>query len=132
MPLPKKRRGRPSKSAAAVVEEVDNSKDVEDAEASVIEPEGKDAPAKQPADEPTKESTPAKQIATEIPTPSPELQPPAPAEKTAAPKKPAKVSPPAHSPIKSSSPAPYRVGLSKKHRIPSLLRVMRPPPPKRG
>jgi hypothetical protein len=132
MPPPKKRRGRPSKSAAAVVEEVDNSKDVEDAEASVIEPEGKDAPAKQPADEPTKESTPAKQIATEIPTPSPELQPPAPAEKTAAPKKPAKVSPPAHSPIKSSSPAPYRVGLSKKHRIPSLLRVMRPPPPKRG
>jgi hypothetical protein len=132
MPPPKKRRGRPSKSTAAVVEEVDNSKDVEDAEASVIEPEGKDAPAKQPADEPTEESTPAKQIATEIPTPSPELQPPAPAEKTAAPKKPAKVSPPAHSPIKSSSPAPYRVGLSKKHRIPSLLRVMRPPPPKRG
>ena len=131
MPPPKKRRGRPPKSAAAV-EDVENSKDIEDAEASVIESEGKDTAAKQPVDEPAKENTPAKQIATEIPTPSPELQPPAPAEKTAAPKKTAKVSPPAHSPIKSSSPAPYRVGLSKKHRIPSLLRVMRPPPPKRG
>jgi hypothetical protein len=128
MPPPKKRRGRPPKFAAAV-EDADNSKD---AEASVIEPEEDDAPAKQPVDKSAKESTPAKQIATEIPTPSPDSQPPAPAEKTAAPKKPAKVSPPAHSPIKSSSPAPYRVGLSKKHRIPSLLRVMRPPPPKRG
>lgn len=135
MPPPKKRRGRPPKSAAAVDEDLDNSKDAENTDASVLEPEKKAAPAKQPeqpVDEPTKESTPAKQVATEIPTPSPELQPPAPAEESAAPKKQAKVSPPAHSPIKSSSPAPYRVGLSKKHRIPSLLRVMRPPPPKRG
>jgi len=131
MAPPKKRRGRPPKSAAAV-EDVDNSKDVENADATVVEPEEEDASAKQPVVKPTKESTPAKQIATEIPTPSPELQPPAAAEKTTAPKKPAKASPPAHSPIKSSSPAPYRVGLSKKHRIPSLLRVMRPPPPKRG
>jgi hypothetical protein len=132
MAPPKKRRGRPPKSAAAVEEDLDNSKDAENADASVVEPEEEAASAKQPVEEPTKESTPAKQIATEIPTPSPELQPPAPAEKTAASKKLAKVSPPAHSPIKSSSPAPYRVGLSKKHRIPSLLRVMRPPPPKRG
>jgi hypothetical protein len=131
MAPPKKRRGRPPKSAAAV-EDVDNSKGVENADAGLQDPEGIDAPAKQPVDEPTEESTPAKQNATETPTPSPEMQPPAPAEKSAAPKKPAKVSPPTHSPIKSSSPAPYRVGLSKKHRIPSLLRVMRPPPPKRG
>ncbi|KAH9825520.1 hypothetical protein Tdes44962_MAKER04088 [Teratosphaeria destructans] len=31
-----------------------------------------------------------------------------------------------HSPIKSSAKVTYRVGLSKKHRIPSLLRTMKP------
>lgn len=127
----KKRRGRPPKSAA-VVDDVDSNKDLDKPDAGPLEQEGEDAPAKQSVDEPAEESTPAKQIATEIPTPSPEIQPPAAAEKTTAPKKPAKASPPAHSPIKSSSPAPFRVGLSRKHRIPSLLRVMRPPPPKRS
>ncbi|KAK5117264.1 hypothetical protein LTR62_005881 [Meristemomyces frigidus] len=47
------------------------------------------------------------------------------ATKTSTP--PPKSSPSSHSPIKSSSGVPLRVGLSKRQRIPSLLRVMRPP-----
>ena len=127
---PKKRRGRPPKSAA--VQDLDSSKDSDHPDTGLAEAEKNDSSAKQLVDEQTKESTPAKQIPTEIPTPSPETQPPAYTDKPVALKKPDKVSPPAHSPIKSSSPAPYRVGLSKKHRIPSLLRVMRPPPAKRS
>ena len=58
---------------------------------------------------------------TQEPTPSPEK--PAPKAATT----PAKSSPATHSPLKSNPRAPFRVGLSKRHRIPSLLRTMRPP-----
>ncbi|RMZ16063.1 hypothetical protein D0860_01271 [Hortaea werneckii] len=60
--------------------------------------------------------------AKQAPTPSP--------EKSAAGKStppPNRASPTSHSPIKSNSKVPYRVGLSKRQRIPSLLRTMRPP-----
>lgn len=146
---PKKRRGRPPKSAATVpaVEEsaaTTNKSEFKDhVPNEEIEEEEEEEEAQEPAkEEPDaatsiettdKETTPtATTIASNIPTPSPEKQNLA-KESTAAPtSKPTKTSPTTHSPIKNSSPAPYRVGLSKKHRIPSLLRVMRPPPPKRG
>ncbi|KAI7548861.1 hypothetical protein KC343_g14719 [Hortaea werneckii] len=60
--------------------------------------------------------------AKQAPTPSP--------EKSAGGKStppPNRASPTSHSPIKSNSKVPYRVGLSKRQRIPSLLRTMRPP-----
>ncbi|KAK4574601.1 hypothetical protein LTR86_001442 [Recurvomyces mirabilis] len=57
------------------------------------------------------------------PTPSPEKRP-APGDISTPPPK---TSPTSHSPIKSSSVVPLRVGLSKRQRIPSLLRLMRPP-----
>lgn len=66
----------------------------------------------------TPEKTPT---AREIPTPSPEKENPAPQKDTS------KGTPTSHSPIKGSSKVPLRVGLSKRQRIPSLLRVMRPP-----
>lgn len=120
----KKRRGRPPKSAASAPI-VDESKDQDDAKDEEVEPQDDKAPAKKSIEEPAEETAPSKTSAS-IPTPSPEKQPSA--ETKVAPEKKTKASPAAHSPIKSSSPAPYRVGLSKKHRIPSLLRVMRPPP----
>ena len=126
----KKRRGRPPKSAAAVPAE-DESKDAEDTSNDQPQQnEDKDKPSTEKFTEtPAADSTQAKaNSATVIPTPSPEKQPSV--ETKAVPDKKTKASPAAHSPIKSSSPAPYRVGLSKKHRIPSLLRVMRPPPAK--
>ncbi|TKA33693.1 hypothetical protein B0A50_00529 [Salinomyces thailandicus] len=57
---------------------------------------------------------------TQAPTPSP--------EKTALPKStpPNKGNATSHSPIQSNSKVPLRVGLSKRQRIPSLLRTMRP------
>lgn len=129
-PTKKRGRGRPPKSAASVPVE-DESKDAD--ETSNNQPEHNEDQDKPPAEKPAESSTTgsaqAKQnSATVIPTPSPEKQPSA--ETQAAPEKKTKASPAAHSPIKSSSPAPFRVGLSKKHRIPSLLRVMRPPPAK--
>jgi hypothetical protein len=125
---PKKRgRGRPPKSAATVPDE-DDSKNGEEANNDPAKPPEDKAPAKASIEIPAEDSSiPSKISATEIPTPSPEKQPST--ETKAAPSKAPKASPVAHSPIKSSSPAAYRVGLSKKHRIPSLLRVMRPPPP---
>ncbi|KAI7282162.1 hypothetical protein KC345_g3667 [Hortaea werneckii] len=71
-----------------------------------------------PLSNPIEADTSAKQA----PTPSP--------EKSAAGKStppPNRASPTSHSPIKSNSKVPYRVGLSKRQRIPSLLRTMRPP-----
>lgn len=75
---------------------------------------------------PTPERSPA---ATKIPTPSPEEQ--TPVKEAATPQKPARESPTSHSPIKQSSVVPLRVGLSKRYRIPSLLKMVRPPAPKR-
>ena len=128
-PTKKRGRGRPPKSAASVPVE----DEIQAAEASKDQLERHEEEDKPPAEKSTEpldaEITQAKQnSATVIPTPSPEKQPPA--ETQVAPEKKTKASPAAHSPIKSSSPAPFRVGLSKKHRIPSLLRVMRPPPAK--
>lgn len=69
-------------------------------------------------------STPEEtQTATKIPTPSPEKENAPPKQQQQAPKG----SPTSHSPIQGSSRVPLRVGLSKRQRIPSLLRVMRPP-----
>jgi hypothetical protein len=125
---PKKRgRGRPSKSAATVPDE-DELKNKDDANDDPIQPPADKASVKDSIETPAEDSSIAlKTSATKIPTPSPEKQPST--ETKAVPSKTTKASPVAHSPIKSSSPAAYRVGLSKKHRIPSLLRVMRPPPP---
>jgi hypothetical protein len=124
----KKRRGRPPKSAASVPME-DESKDADDTSNDQPARQEDKQSAEKSIETSAAESTQAKSnSATEIPTPSPEKQPSV--EAKTAPDKKTKASPTAHSPIKSSSPAPYRVGLSKKHRIPSLLRVMRPPPTK--
>ncbi|GAB1727237.1 hypothetical protein NU195Hw_g305t1 [Hortaea werneckii] len=71
-----------------------------------------------PLSNPKEANTSAKQA----PTPSPEKSG---AGKSTPP--PNRASPTSHSPIKSNSKVPYRVGLSKRQRIPSLLRTMRPP-----
>lgn len=64
----------------------------------------------------------------EIPTPSPEKLQEEHLEKAeSTPQTISKPDPNSHSPIKSSSSVPLRVGLSRKYRIPSLLRTMRPP-----
>ncbi|GAB7325994.1 hypothetical protein MBLNU13_g10037t2 [Cladosporium sp. NU13] len=129
-PAKKRGRGRPPKSAASVPVE-DESKGADDTSYDQLEhhEDEEKPPAEKPTETSTADSTHAKQnSATVIPTPSPEKQPSA--ETQVAPEKKTTASPAAHSPIKSSSPAPFRVGLSKKHRIPSLLRVMRPPPAK--
>lgn len=124
----KKRRGRPPKSAASVPS-VDENKGADDISNDQIGQHEGETPVEKSIENLAAESTPAKQnSAKKIPTPSPEKQPSV--ETKVASDKMVKASPAAHSPIKSSSPAPYRVGLSKKHRIPSLLRVMRPPPSK--
>lgn len=131
---PKKRRGRPPKSAA-IIPDANNTAD------DRLEQQDDKIPAETSIENPANENTPPtkQNTATEMPTPSPEKQQPSVgkgkkvADSDKENKATPKVSPPTHSPIKkSSSPAPYRVGLSKKHRIPSLLRVMRPPPQKRG
>ena len=58
----------------------------------------------------------------------PALPPERSSEKPAAtPEKTTKASQTMHSPIKSSTKVAYRVGLSKRHRIPPLLRTMKPP-----
>ncbi|KAK4970738.1 hypothetical protein LTR42_007714 [Elasticomyces elasticus] len=62
---------------------------------------------------------------TQEPTPSPEKI--AQAKAVALPPKP---SPTSHSPLKSSSTAPLRVGLNKRQRIPPLLRSIRPVKPR--
>ncbi|KAM0717202.1 hypothetical protein Q7P37_007054 [Cladosporium fusiforme] len=135
---PKKRRGRPPKSASTIPKVDDNAAAIFKADSENQEPNeemeaeaGDEESAKTSIEAPEKEITPTAPTSLNIPTPSPEKQAPA-KDNTASTSKPTKTSPTTHSPIKSSSPAPYRVGLSKKHRIPSLLRVMRPPPPKRG
>lgn len=127
-PAKKRGRGRPPKSAASVPIE-DESKGEDEASNDQPEQHPDTLPAEKSNETPDAGSTQAKQnSATVIPTPSPEKQPSV--ETKAASEQKPKASPAAHSPIKSSSPAPFRVGLSKKHRIPSLLRVMRPPPAK--
>ena len=122
---PKKRgRGRPAKSASTPGKKPVNKTakaDRMDDEPEKPADEGHEArQPEQPASTPSKPSAPA----TEMPTPSPE-QPPEKPQST--PQKGSSHATTQHSPIKSSSKVPFRVGLSKKNRIPSLLRVMRPP-----
>ncbi|TKA79320.1 hypothetical protein B0A55_03468 [Friedmanniomyces simplex] len=69
--------------------------------------------------EPAKPATPA---ATQEPTPSPEKV----AKVVKAVSIPIKSSPTSHSPLKTSSAVPLRVGLNKRQRIPPLLRSIRP------
>lgn len=147
---PKKRRGRPPKNAAPAPTTDDNNATEAKVDSETHDPteeqeanaEAEVKPTQEPTttpshpEEATKATPPSPQASTttKIPTPCPSKQTPAPATENTTPTTGATITrPPTHSPIKkSSSPAPYRVGLSKKHRIPSLLRVMRPPPPKRG
>ncbi|KAK3712819.1 hypothetical protein LTR37_008910 [Vermiconidia calcicola] len=61
--------------------------------------------------------------AKEMPTPSPEKA----AEKAkSTPQKETKAGPTSHSPIKSSTKVPLRLGLNRRHRIPSLLKTIKP------
>lgn len=119
---PKKRgRGTPAKPVPKTkpVDEEENADQEKDNESTADPGE-----PPQKGDEAPPQSTPSKPCAPggTMPTPSPEQ----PAAKThATPQKPS--APVQHSPIKSSSKVPFRVGLSKKSRIPSLLKMNRPP-----
>ncbi|KAI7236317.1 hypothetical protein KC330_g3806 [Hortaea werneckii] len=119
----KKGRGRPPKVVVPVQSEQEKQSPVagEPLEQSTHAPSGpheKEKGLEEPLPDPTEANTSVKQA----PTPSP--------EKSAAGKStppPNRASPTSHSPIKSNSKVPYRVGLSKRQKIPSLLRTMRPP-----
>lgn len=137
-PPKKKKGGRPAKAKA---DEASKPKEA-------TEP-AQHTPSKQPT-EPSSEtigqSSPSKaalarkdanakappNAAKETPAASPEkpAQPPS-KEASSSEKTPAKPSPTTHSPIKGSSFANYRVGLSKRSRIPSLLKSFRAPAPAR-
>lgn len=122
---PKKRgRGRPPKAASktAPAPEVANDEPM----AGTGQGNNTAEPSNGATDAPPQsESTPSKPnaSATKMPTPSPDR----PTEKANATPQKAATSAAQHSPIKSSSKVPLRVGLSKRHRIPSLLRITRPP-----
>ncbi|RMY09695.1 hypothetical protein D0867_08637 [Hortaea werneckii] len=119
----KKGRGRPPRDVVPVQPEQGKQSPVagEPSEESTHAPNGPHETEKgleEPLPDPTEANTSVKQA----PTPSP--------EKSAAGKStppPNRASPTSHSPIKSHSKVPYRVGLSKRQKIPSLLRTMRPP-----
>jgi hypothetical protein len=122
-------RGRKSKvSASNQAKDTASDKENEGgASSKEAEQLSNDTPAKPNATDKTNEDAAtqkARSSAQEMPTPSPEKEP----EKTApTPQKANKGSPTSHSPIKGSSKVPLRVGLSKRTRIPSLLRMMKPP-----
>ncbi|KAI6860797.1 hypothetical protein D0864_15263 [Hortaea werneckii] len=121
--LGKKGRGRPPKVVIPVQQEREEQSQVarepsEEPAHPASELGQKENGLEHPPSNPIEANTSAKQA----PTPSP--------EKSAAGKStppPNRASPTSHSPIKSNSKVPYRVGLSKRQRIPSLLRTMRPP-----
>ncbi|KAK6430117.1 hypothetical protein LTR95_013735 [Oleoguttula sp. CCFEE 5521] len=122
-PLKKRRRGRPSKSGSTGNDSIDatepNAEDDDDETADV------DAASATKVIQPPAEP--------HVPTSTPPDKPAA-AKKAGAPAStpvkplPGKNGPVSHSPIEKSSAVPLRVGLSKKKRIPSLLKIMRPPP----
>lgn len=123
-PKKKRGRGRPAKAASKaqpedVIEEADG-KAFNDEPAKTPEKanEGPEEPGAPTALTPSKPSAPA----AEIPTPSPEK----PTEKAKSTPQKAASSAAQHSPIKSSTKVPLRVGLSKRHRIPPLLRIAKP------
>ncbi|RMY59217.1 hypothetical protein D0865_02193 [Hortaea werneckii] len=119
----KKGRGRPPRVVVPVQPEQEKQSPVagepsEESTHAPNEPHEKETGLGEPLPDPTEANTSANQA----PTPSP--------EKSAAGKStppPNRASPTSHSPIKSNSKVPYRVGLSKRQKIPSLLRTMRPP-----
>lgn len=126
---PKKRgRGRPAKAASKTKpKDAPVTMGEEEADKNLEKRSSKDDKAaqlsSQPASTPSKASAPA----AEMPTPSPEK----PSEKTNSTPQKAASSAAQHSPIKSSSKVALRVGLSRRHRIPPLLRMANPKPPKR-
>jgi hypothetical protein len=134
-PPRKKGRGRPPKAAtkepSTVLQEmqqppaqtVETQTDAQENEDHVVKSiETPTSPAKPQA------ATPSKPHTSSLQTPAPSPKQPTEASSTAkVSPAPGKGSATSHSPIKSSSAVPYRVGLSKRHRIPSLLRTMRPP-----
>ena len=130
---PKKRgRGRPSKAAPVVpstdVQTTESTTSTGPAESAQTPAKAVDAvaePKVQPED-PIALKQKTQVSAKENVTPSPSPQPPT--EKTTkTQQKDSLPSPTLHSPIKSSSGVPLRVGLSRYHRIPSLLRTRMPP-----
>jgi len=123
--VPKKKgRGRPPKAAAAA-----KAKETQQV-AKSIEPTTQPTSQKQPLQGISNTATsPTKPKATppglQAPTPSPEK--PAEGKKDVATPQKKMASPTTHSPLKSSSKVPLRVGLSKRQRIQPLLRTMKPP-----
>ncbi|KAI6827322.1 hypothetical protein KC332_g8159 [Hortaea werneckii] len=119
----RKGRGRPPKVVIPVQSEQAEQSPLADGPSEqsshpLNEPREKETGLEESLSNPIETNTSAKQA----PTPSP--------EKSAVGKStppPNRASPTSHSPIKSSSKVPYRVGLSKRQKIPSLLRTMRPP-----
>jgi hypothetical protein len=130
---PKKRgRGRPSKTAPVAplndsrTKESSKATGTADSVQTSTEAVGAVAePKVQPEDAiALKQKTQVSAKENVTPSPSPQQ----PMEKTTkTPQRDSKPSPTQHSPIKSSSAVPLRVGLSKRQRIPSLLRTMKPP-----
>lgn len=126
----KSKRGRPVKAKAtadttAASSDKENLRSTTDKSAEHVDDVDGTNPSKDSSQIP---QNPKSASTHDIPTPSPEKPVEKRTEKTdSTPQIVFKPDPASHSPIKSSSSVPYRVGLSKKHRIPSLLRTMRPP-----
>ncbi|KAI7366984.1 hypothetical protein KC336_g21245, partial [Hortaea werneckii] len=120
----KKGRGRPPKVVIPVQREQAEQSPLTDRPSEQSphpppsEPREKETGLEEPLSNPIETNTSTKQA----PTPSPEKSG---VGKSTPP--PNRASPTSHSPIKSNSKVPYRVGLSKRQKIPSLLRTMRPP-----
>jgi hypothetical protein len=130
--LKKRGRGRPAKAALAnpsndtefnrSTPSIENDDIVKKIVQALGTNKGSAGHSEKPAADAPKPSSIGKENIT--PSPSPEKR----TEKTAKPpQEDAKPSPTLHSPIKSSSVVPYRVGLSNRHRIPSLLKTVKPP-----
>ncbi|KAF2767559.1 hypothetical protein EJ03DRAFT_329036 [Teratosphaeria nubilosa] len=125
----KRGRGRPPKSPiAAKPESATGLHEMrQEAAGRGVAIDQESAAPKQPSRGELSTATPSKleTSALQAPTPSSEQAASDPAKPSTPTLKPAAAKS-THSPIKSSSKVTYRVGLSKKHRIPSLLRTMRP------
>ena len=130
---PKKRgRGRPSKAAlanpsndAAVNAPIQSIED-DDIVKKIVQALGTNKGSADHSEQPTADVPKPSSIGKENITPSPSPEK-ATDKTTKTAQKGAKASPTLHSPIKSSSAAPYRVGLSNRHRIPSLLKTVKAP-----
>ena len=119
-PPKKRRQGRTTKAASkANFQDINETAAAKESGKDPEKPSNNGEEVPQPASTPSKASAPA----AEIPTPSPEK----PTENANSTPQKATSSKTQHSPIKSSSKMPLRVGLSKRHRIPPLLRINKPP-----